>query len=538
MMPSQKDINDFRYLLNKFFDRTITRDEAVQFDRLIAEHPSLETHYYKFIALQMSFRELKSIVEAESNETLPHIDEMLHQFSQWENVAPALKIEPAEDHARLDRPEPPSHVRKVNRFLFAVASASMAAFFFLAAYAWLNPRVMSQQVATLADVIDAQWAVPLRSGDRLVDRSTEYSLQRGIAKIAMDNGATVVIEAPAQFAFSRDDKMTLHSGRLYAQVPRKARGFTVETPTSSIIDLGTEFGIKIDNDGASSVHLFRGKASLLPGPKGQTGDSEMVVAGQARQVDIAGRVRDVQLAETAFARIIDSRKRLVWRGQNKLDLANIVAGGNGFDPAERNVGINPLSGRPAGYRQEDRYANNAYVAVPNNPYIDGVFVPNGAAAQIVTSRGDLFGRCPATSGLFYTEITNTPDAVLQGWPRDPDAPVNSCILLHANIGITFDLDAIRGDFPGQTLSRFEAGLRISEVAPRQPQADVWILIDGTLRYSKINVTQKGDIEKIRVELAQTDRFLTLVATEGDDMTPLRNIDSDWFVFADPAIVLE
>ena len=312
----------------------------------------------------------------------------------------------------------------------------------------------------------------------------------------------------------------------------------METPSSSIIDLGTEFGITVENDGTSGVHMFKGKASLLPGPKGRTRDSEILLAGHAKRIDTTGQVQNIQLAEITFAREIDSRSHLVWRGQKKMDLANILGGGNGFDPVSHDVGIDPVSGQWVGYQQEDRYAENTYVRIPSNSYIDGVFVPDGTAKQIVTSRGDVFESCPVTSGFFYTDISNTPNVVIGGLPDNSDLAEKSCILLHANLGITFDLDAIRADFHGRKIIRFESQLRISEVAPRQPQADFWILIDGQLRYSRIDVMQKGDIDNVQIEFSEQDRFLTLIATEGEDTTPMKSIDSDWCVFAEPVLIFE
>ena len=88
MTIPHKDMNDFRYLLNRSFDRTITEEEVVYLNRLISDYPSLENHYFEFINLQLFFRELKSIIEAENDKALPHMDEMLHQFSKWENVGP------------------------------------------------------------------------------------------------------------------------------------------------------------------------------------------------------------------------------------------------------------------------------------------------------------------------------------------------------------------------------------------------------------------------------------------------------------------
>ena len=122
-------------------------------------------------------------------------------------LAPALKIEAAGKEEVAKEQVRTDH--KVNRTLFAIAITSVAAFFILTAYVSLNPRVISEQVATLADSIEAHWTVPLQNGERLYDKAGNYDLRKGIVKIALDNGVIVNIEGPALFAFINYDKMKL-----------------------------------------------------------------------------------------------------------------------------------------------------------------------------------------------------------------------------------------------------------------------------------------------------------------------------------------
>jgi hypothetical protein len=506
MKLSRNIILDFHSLLNRAFDRTITEEEAAHLNRLIAEHPSLEKHYFDFINLQMAFRELKLITEAETTETLPRIDLMLRQLSQWENAAPALKIQSDSDHKTIDRPDQAPSRHKVNRFLFSVAITSMAAFFLLAAYAWLNPRTVAERVATLTDSIDAQWALPPQNGNIFYDKSMEYFLQRGIAKVTLDNGVIVTIEGPAHFAFTTYDKMQLRSGRLFADVPINARGFIVETPSSRIIDLGTEFGVKIDSDGATSVHLFKGKASVRPGAKGHTGNAEILIAGQAKRMDTAGHSQDIPLARTAFVRNINSACRLVWRGQNKIDLANISLAATALMPRREISGLTLFRVLwPAIVRKTETHqtTSSRFIII----HLLTVYsFPTARQANCHVTRRCLRG-LSSYIRYFYTEICASPYTVVRSLLEYQNSHGHSCILIHANAGITYDLDAFRADFPGLEIVRFETLLRISEASPRQPQGDFWILVDGKPRYSKINVTQKGDIEFVRIRAVEDRPFL-------------------------------
>ena len=48
-------------------------------------------------------------------------------------------------------------------------------------------------------------------------------------------------------------------GRLAADVPPSAKGFTVITPTGDAVDLGTRFGVDVPSSGSAEVHVFQGE---------------------------------------------------------------------------------------------------------------------------------------------------------------------------------------------------------------------------------------------------------------------------------------
>ena len=58
--------------------------------------------------------------------------------------------------------------------------------------------------------------------------------------------------------------MFLKRGKLTAKVAGRAKGFTVETPSATLVDLGTEFAADVDRDGNGEVHVFRGEVIVQP----------------------------------------------------------------------------------------------------------------------------------------------------------------------------------------------------------------------------------------------------------------------------------
>ena len=43
-----------------------------------------------------------------------------------------------------------------------------------------------------------------------------------------------------------------------------AKGFTVRTPTATVTDLGTEFGVEVSKAGLTTSHVFRGAVKVQP----------------------------------------------------------------------------------------------------------------------------------------------------------------------------------------------------------------------------------------------------------------------------------
>src|SRR4029079_3191328 len=54
-------------------------------------------------------------------------------------------------------------------------------------------------------------------------------------------------------------------GQMRVHVPPHARGFKLTTPDAQVVDLGTEFGLKVSDAGKAEVHVFDGEVEVYPG---------------------------------------------------------------------------------------------------------------------------------------------------------------------------------------------------------------------------------------------------------------------------------
>jgi hypothetical protein len=418
------------------------------------------------------------------------------------------------------------------------------------------------EVATLEDSLNAKWAdsnPSMRNGTRLKTGSELLLIREGFATLVFDNDTRVVIEGPAEFQVLTGDQIKLNYGRIYAIVPPQAYGFQVTTPGTKIIDLGTEFGVQQDRHGNTELHVISGKTSLVAGIRGSRINA-YVEAGSAKRLDTSiGQIKEIACDETLFVRRIDSQVNLVWRGEQTLDLADMVRNGNGLGTGNSKVRLNPFKGFTNEQHNDKRgfhYATaKEYLSITDHPFIDGIFIPNGDPNQIINSRGDVFDECPKTSGIFDRDLQANPEPGIfrlgrrEGTIRFDgqeysDQSGRSCIVMHANHGLTFDLDAIRKSYH-RDINRFTSRIGIADLNEIYPcNADFYVLVDGKIRYSLKQYKQKGVLNDVSVEIKKTDRFLTLVVTDGGDPDvpdgdlSQRAITCDWGVFTDPILALE
>ena len=115
--------------------------------------------------------------------------------------------------------------------------------------------------AMLTGMVDCVWdadarqheiAAPLRNGSTL-------SLQSGLIQVTFESGAKMIVEGPAQFTLVSNMEADFQVGRMTSYCPPSAHGFTVQTPEATVVDLGTEFGVDVANDGKTEVHVFSGE---------------------------------------------------------------------------------------------------------------------------------------------------------------------------------------------------------------------------------------------------------------------------------------
>ena len=215
------------------------------------------------------------------------------------DALPRLDVAPLDDLS--ERPTHQSGFRPTSpRFWIAVSLLTaffLGGLYFLVGQGWRPTRMAaqdqqkdeqehpSQQIAALvAGAVNCQWAKGspvLDVGDRAVV-GKRYELADGLMKLVFGRQARCLLEGPVAFRVVSADVVRVEQGRLAAEVPASAKGFAVRTPWANVIDLGTEFGVEVEEGGPLAIHVFQGKVRMEPtveGPSAMT-----IAAGQSMRL--------------------------------------------------------------------------------------------------------------------------------------------------------------------------------------------------------------------------------------------------------------
>jgi hypothetical protein len=252
--------------------------------------------------------ELSSILQ-ESEEARDYVVAMLDQMSSLEWIAQKTTANIEEKHVSPSESGGTHWMKgRATRFIGLILSGALAASLLLGGlYAWYHPTFKAVELARIGDrdtsgkstiadqsvsshiadrtaiadqsakdadrsdsaesvgtVVqqrDCKWAegsTSWRNGDILRPK-TLLSLQSGAAEVALENGVRLVLSGPCEVQLVSEMRGRVFRGSLVAKVPAGAHGYTLTTPSSQVVDLGTEFGVAVDRSGTSEVHVFTGE---------------------------------------------------------------------------------------------------------------------------------------------------------------------------------------------------------------------------------------------------------------------------------------
>ena len=125
-----------------------------------------------------------------------------------------------------------------------------------------SEKRQSQHVAMLVLSEGSQWENRLGyvEGERL--SKGRIRMKSGVAVIRFDGGAELVLNAPVEIDVTSVASAQLLSGHVAVRAERGAEGFVLKTPACNLLDLGTEFVVKVSTAGVTELQVVEGEVAV------------------------------------------------------------------------------------------------------------------------------------------------------------------------------------------------------------------------------------------------------------------------------------
>jgi hypothetical protein len=144
-------------------------------------------------------------------------------------------------------------------------------------------------VATISNSTGVKWSdkTAVRIANLSVKVGEPLKIDSGTIELELEGGAKLVVEGPAECTIDAENRATLHSGKLVAKVPKQAVGFTLDTPMATIVDLGTEFDVKVAASQQTDVRVLKGRVDLLSPTAGKNQLLTTLEAGETARLALS-----------------------------------------------------------------------------------------------------------------------------------------------------------------------------------------------------------------------------------------------------------
>ena len=271
-------------LFNRIADGVQSEDDEQQLLELLDRSPEARREFREFMAL--------------------------HSALQWDYAALGPHAMP---------PMAPAHRAARPRWLVAsfasglLVAAAAAAILFTNFIAAIQPRIIPADrmadVTPLATVTNTRFllaedtATPLAIGQSVA--AGRVAILGGAAELTLTNGVVIVLEGPGELELRDELAAFLHAGSAVVRMPDGMSGFRLDTATTDVLDLGTEFAVKAAPGFVTDVQVFDG--AVVASSK-SSGDGSAfptrLEAGQAARFSPqgAGDPQLIAYAENRFVR--------------------------------------------------------------------------------------------------------------------------------------------------------------------------------------------------------------------------------------------
>jgi hypothetical protein len=308
---SPSELTDPQWLLiQQYADQSIDAAGFKQLERLLQTDTRFRQRFVDYLALDSSLQ-VDSVLSA-TNTTIdteinPTDDSLVQLAYRGQDAGefPEIRV--------LEKPTTRSTSRRSYFWLAANIALSILSPLFL--WLWVSTNnsdslntddsIVWAEILEVNNVPAADTTTLWKVGDRVPLRDLKFAA--GETDLKLDNGVTLSLEGPLHAEFNTDADMLLHYGRLSAEVSENAKGFTVRTATSEVVDLGTRFGVSASASGDTDVVVFEGEVKVRRN-NDYTADRAWTTLRSGEAVRAAKKSKELQ----RLARVRLSKNKKLW----------------------------------------------------------------------------------------------------------------------------------------------------------------------------------------------------------------------------------
>ena len=262
-------------LVGTAVDDDLSPAESARLQQLLRESPEARRYYLKICSLE--------------------------SMLMWEHGSPQLLSDsPGARRPLVSRPV-------VRTALVAAAAALVAA---LITFIAVKPPLADQAPPPVVEVLPSQldnddegrmharviglygahWDTALGSDELTLGGwvpKGQVRLRSGEITLTFDSGAIVRAQGPVSLDIDGPNRGYLHYGKVVAFVPPQASGFMLNTPSASLIDLGTRFATSVTLDGETDVHVIEGEVEVVGLAQGVGSEPHRLNAGESARLGLS-----------------------------------------------------------------------------------------------------------------------------------------------------------------------------------------------------------------------------------------------------------
>lgn len=149
-------------------------------------------------------------------------------------------------------------------------------------------------VGTIQSALDLPDGHPLGEVGTSIVAGQTIELAEGIVQVSTVSGSQWVLQAPLTLTMNEQGAVTLSHGRLVGLNSGQALPLVVHTPSATVVDVGTEFGVGVSDDLETAVAVYEGAVTLSDASDNEsspTQDSLAITANSQAVVARDGAIR-------------------------------------------------------------------------------------------------------------------------------------------------------------------------------------------------------------------------------------------------------